>query len=287
MKTQKFGIEIEMTGLTRRKAAEVIAEHFGTRSEYVGGGYGAYSAKDNIGRTWKVVSDGSIATQSGESVELVSPICVYADIEVIQQIVRKLKAAGAKTNSSCGIHVHINAVPHTAQSLTNITNIIASKEDLLYKALGILTSREGGYCKKVDERFVRELNEKKPHTLMDVQRLWYNGNDGSQRHYNSTRYHGLNLHAVFNKGTIEFRLFNGTLHAGKIKAYIQLSLAISHQALTQKKASARKTVSTNEKYTFRTWLLHLGLIGDEFKTARQHLLANLTGDTAFRYGRTA
>ena len=37
-------------------------------------------------------------------------------------------------------------------------------------------------------------------------------------HYNSSRYHGSNIHATFTKGTVEFRLFNGTLHAGEIKA---------------------------------------------------------------------
>ena len=92
----------------------------------------------------------------------------------------------------------------------------------------------------------------------------------------------LNLHSVFNKGTIEFRLFNSTLHAGEVKSYIQLCLAISHQALIQKSARKTKTQSDNEKYTFRTWLLRLGLIGDEFKTARQHLLKNLDGNIAWK-----
>ena len=86
----------------------------------------------------------------------------------------------------------------------------------------------------------------------------------------------------FKKGTVEFRLFNGTLHAGKIKAYIQLSLAIGAQALNQRSASRTKTQTTNEKYTFRTWLLRLGLIGDEFKTAREHLLKPLPGCIAWR-----
>ena len=81
---------------------------------------------------------------------------------------------------------------------------------------------------------------------------------------------------------MEFRLFNGTLHAGKIKAYIQFCLAIGAQALNQRCASRRKTQTTNEKYTFRTWLLRLGLNGDEFATARQHLLANLPGCIAWR-----
>lgn len=62
----------------------------------------------------------------------------------------------------------------------------------------------------------------------------------------------------------------------------QLCLAISHQALIQKSARHAKTVSDNEKYTFRTWLLRLGLIGDEFKTARHHLLKNLDGNIAWK-----
>lgn len=65
-------------------------------------------------------------------------------------------------------------------------------------------------------------------------------------------------------------------------AYIQLCLAISHQALVQRGASRIKTQPENEKYTFRTWLLRLGLIGDEFKTARRHLLKNLEGNIAWR-----
>ena len=286
MKTQKFGIEIEMTGLTREKAARVVANHFGTTATYAGGGYNAWQAKDNIGRTWKLMSDSSITVNGGEAVELVSPICVYQDIETIQEIIRKLRAAGAKTNDSCGIHVHINAQPHTAQSLRNIANIMASKEDLLFKALEVKSGRET-YCKKADAEFIKKINARKPRTITELQRIWYNGRDESNMHYSQTRYTALNLHAVFSKGTVEFRLFNGTTHAGKIKAYIQLCLAISHQAMTQKSASATKTQTTNAKYTFRTWLLRLGMIGDEFKTAREHLLAKLDGDIAFRNGRAA
>ena len=50
----------------------------------------------------------------------------------------------------------------------------------------------------------------------------------------------------------------------------------------QRGASRIKRQPENEKYTFRTWLLRLGLIGDEFKTARQHLLKNLEGNIAWR-----
>ena len=237
-----------MTGLTRAAAARIIAGYFGTDACHVGGGYDAYTVRDTTGRQWKVMSDASIRRENGNgrsagsqySVEVVSPICQYGDIETM-----------------------------------------ASKEDLLYKALQVRVSREH-YCMKADTRFLDDLNQRKPATMREVERLWYNGYGGRQYHYDDSRYHGLNLHSVFSKGTIEFRMFNSTLHAGEIKSYIQLCLAISHQALVQKSASRTKTHPENEKYTFRTWLLRLGLIGDEFKTARQHLLKNLEGNIAWR-----
>jgi len=292
MKNQRFGIEIEMTGLTRKRASEIIALHFSSLSIHEGGGYDTYSVSDQHGRKWKIVSDASITPQCGNrstmnrdyKVEMVSPICKYDDIKDIQEIVRKLRQDGhAKVNSSCGIHIHVDASPHDARSLRNITNIMYSKEDLIYKALQVSVSREHRYCKKVDESFIEKLNKRKPKDIRQVENIWYNGNVyRSHTHYDDSRYYALNLHSVFSKGTIEFRLFNGTLHAGEIKSYIQFCLAISHQALTQTKASRRKTHSTNEKYTFRTWLLRLGLIGDEFKTARHHLLKNLDGCIAWK-----
>ena len=106
----------------------------------------------------------------------------------------------------------------------------------------------------------------------------------------------LNLHSTFTKGTIEFRLFqfdapsNGKqngLHAGQLKSYIQLCLALSQMAKDAKCASANPQQNENPKYAMRTWLLRLGFIGDEFKTAREILTKRLDGDTAFRNGRAA
>lgn len=278
-----------MTGLTRCAAAKIIAGHFGSEAVHVGGGYDSYTVRDEQNRQWKIMSDASIHCRNRRnesagreySVEFVSPICRYEDIETIQEIVRKLRTGGAKVNDSCGIHVHVDASSHSPKTLRNIVNIMASKEDLLYKTLKVDVAREH-YCQKADTRFLDQLNQRKPKSMSEVERLWYNGSTGRYSHYDDTRYHALNLHSVFSKGTIEFRLFNSTLHAGEVKSYIQLCLAISHQALVQKGASRTKTQTSNEKYTFRTWLLRLGLIGDEFKTARMHLLKNLDGNIAWR-----
>ncbi len=289
MKSQKFGIEIEMTGLTRAAAAQVIAGYFDTTAVHVGGVYDTYTVRDEQNRQWKVVRDSSICTETRRgstanreySVEFVSPICCYEDIEPLQELIRKLRRAGAKVNDSCGIHVHVDAALHNEKTLRNIVNIMAAKEDLLYKALQVEVNREH-YCQKADTRFLDEMNRRRPKTIDQLEHIWYNGESGRYDHYDSTRYHALNLHSVFSKGTIEFRLFNATLHAGEVKSYIQLCLAISHQALVQRGASRNRTQSSNEKYTFRTWLLRLGLIGDEFKTARLHLLKHLDGNIAWR-----
>lgn len=293
MKTLKFGIEIELTGITRATASKVIAKYFGTNeTNHEGGSYDTYTAKDSKGRTWKVMYDSSIRAErkNGEyasdlyKTEVVSPILTYDDIEDLQELVRQLRHKGAIANTSTGIHIHVGAEKFTPQTLRNIVNIIASKDDLIYKSLNIDPMRMR-YCQKTNENLIEVINKKKPKTMTELADIWYTsqGADyGRNRHYNQSRYHGLNLHATFTKGTVEFRLFNSTTHAGEIKAYIQFCLAVCNQALIQKKASAKKSITDNEKYAFRCWMLRLGLIGDEFKTCRLHLLKNLEGNSAWR-----
>jgi hypothetical protein len=294
MKSQLFGVEIEMTGLTRRKCAEVVAEHFDTTASNYGGSYDEFRVKDDQHRTWKIMSDGSITSevkgqdtyfrshQHEYKVELVTPILTYDDIPKLQEIVRKIRAANGMTNLSCGMHVHVNAAPFDAKTLRNLVNIFNSKEDLLYKALKVPRSRENRFCQKTNQEFLQKMQQSRPQTMDKIKDLWYNGADGSHLHYHNSRYHCLNLHSVFSKGTVEVRAANSTLHAGKIRSIITLCLAMTYKALTQSKASPRPTQSTNEKYTFRTFLLNLGLIGDEYKNIRKHLLENLEGNIAWK-----
>lgn len=296
MRTQRFGIEIEMTGITRETAAAVIADYFDTINHSAGTCYKTYEAEDRQGRTWKATYDSSITAQKKErgrvvaadetyKTEIVSPILTYEDIPDLQEIVRQLRHRGAFISEKCGIHIHVDASRYTPQTLRNIVNIMASKEDILYKSLRIDEERLW-YCKKVNENLIATINKKKPKTMEQLKDIWYaeDPNGDRSRHYNNTRYHGLNLHSTFTKGTVEFRIFNSTTHAGEIKAYIQFCLAVSHQALVQKTASPRRTVTDNEKYAFRCWMLRLGLIGDEFKTCRLHFLKNLEGNSAWRHG---
>lgn len=304
MKKQTIGVEVEMNSIARAKAAQIAAEFFGTRRfEYTGrrNGYETYSAWDTEGREWKFQKDSSIAGPESEKCELVTPILTYNDIPTLQELIRRLRKAGAKSDASrgCGVHIHIGASGHTAQTLRNLANIMASHEELLAKALKLNDRRIMRYCRTVDKGFLKELNEKKPQSMSELANIWYgtqHANYGRNEHYNDSRYHMLNLHATFTKGTIEFRLFqfdeptemkrNG-LHAGQLKAYIQLCLALSQLAKQLKSASPKPQQNENPKYAMRTWLLRLGFIGEEFKTARELYTKRLDGNGAFRNGRAA
>ena len=72
---------------------------------------------------------------------MVSPILRYGDIETLQEIVRALRREGALANDSRGIYVHVDAAAHTPKTLRTLSSIVASKEDLLYRALGVGRSR--------------------------------------------------------------------------------------------------------------------------------------------------
>jgi len=263
----------------------------------ISGGYN-YEICGADGRVWKIVYDSSVGAyckQNGHVTaihnddyrcELVSPILFYRnDIGTIQTLVRKLRKEGAMAPDTAGIHIHLDGDNHTPQTIKNFVNIIASKNDLLYKALQIKGERQR-FCKKLDEYLVERMNHRKSKTFDQIADIWYAGYSGGRhQHYHNSRYYFLNLHSFFTGNhTVELRGFNSELHAGKVRAYIVLSLALNHQALSQRNASCHKVQAENEKFAMRTYCNRLGLIGDEFKSCREHLCEHLDGNGAWRYG---
>lgn len=303
LKEQNFGVEIELTGITRERAAGIIAQHFGTSKMYLGSGYQTWGATDTKGRTWKAMRDASINPQrkvDGRKIsasdnykcEVVTPILQYADMEDLQEIIRKLAKAGAFANGSCGIHVHVDASRQTVDSLQRLMNFAVGRQDLFYEALQVTSERSERWCKKMDKRMLNALKKDSTRTKSSVERIWYSRlNDGyngciDHGHYNSTRYHGINFHAFFTKGTVEYRLFNGTTHAGKIKAYVQFCLAMSAWAVEGKggtnlffKSVANYTQEQKAELMLRILKNRLGMKGKEFRTARLHLTSAFTGQS--------
>ena len=295
LKNQLFGVEVEMTGITREKAARLVAGVLGTTPSHPESNcYHTRTIADQAARKWKIMRDSSITPIRNDDtiepldeyrVEFVTPPLNYSDIELLQNIIRKLRENGAKAHSSCGIHIHVDGANHTAVSLRRLVNFMTARQDLIYEALQI-GDRESNWCHKLNKTLLAAMKKDKNLTKEKAEEIWYSrANDGycggiDHQHYNSTRYHGVNLHSFFTKGTVEFRLFNSTLHAGKIKAYIQFCLAVSAWAITSQEKIVFRSMegySPEQKVTImRNILTHrLGLYGDEFKTCRLHLMTPL------------
>lgn len=295
LKNQLFGVEVEMTGITREKAARLVAEVLGTVPSHPESNcYHTRTIADQAARKWKIMRDSSITPIRNDDtiepldeyrVEFVTPPLNYSDIELLQNIIRKLRENGAKAHSSCGIHIHVDGANHTAASLRRLVNFMTARQDLIYEALQI-GDRESNWCHKLNKTLLDAMKKDKNLTKEKAEEIWYSrANDGycggiDHQHYNATRYHGVNLHSFFTKGTVEFRLFNSTLHAGKIKAYIQFCLAVSAWAITSQEKIVFRSMdgyTPGQKVTImRNILTHrLGLYGDEFKTCRLHLMTPL------------
>lgn len=281
MKTLNFGIEIETSRCSRERLANAVRSVVGGEVRAEGSRWYVIAAD---GRHWNVVSDASIS--GNESGEIVSPILTYADIETLQHIIRAVRTAGAISDAQhrCGIHIHIGAENFTPMQVANLVKLVHKQERLIEHALEIEPSRLAHYCRPIDPEFLRRLEATRPQTKEQLSAAWYGRTRTYTNRYDSSRYAGINLNSYFYRSTIEFRVFNGTLHAGQVKAYLQFVLALSAKALTAKTASSKRREfnAATAKYDFRTFLLHLGLIGDEFKTARYHLMKNLAGSAAWK-----
>ena len=81
---------------------------------------------------------------------------------------------------------------------------------------------------------------------------------------------------------INFTWFPYTADGDELAAYTQFISRLCDMARDAKRVSSKPTETDNDKYAFRCFLLRLGFIGKEYKTARKILLRNLTGNSAFR-----
>ena len=286
----RFGVEIETIKRSRGDVARAIQSVVGGNAEHVGSPscYDPWHVVDERGRTWMIVADASLTNVPANlRAEVVSPVLNYEDIQVLQDVVRAIRRIGATVDEKCGIHIHVDATAFDGKTLGNLAKIVHKQEPLILTALGVSESRLSNYTKPVSPELIAKIERSRPKTREQMNRIWYGYHNHNPQHYDQTRYHGVNLHNVWYRGTVEFRWFQATLHAGRVKAAVQFVLAIAAKALNSRGASSRKREfdPASAKYDFRVFLLHLGLIGDEFKTARKHLLNAMPGDAAWKNGR--
>ena len=165
-----------------------------------------------------------------------------------------------------GAVVSLPLTGHTAESLKNLVTMIYSKGALISKATGGVFVAEKDLVDAI-------LDESSLHSINALRGFLA----GYEQEYGS----GI-LGMKVGEDRIVFDGFPDRVDADHVKTFTQLVSCMARTAKKQKRVVARETETENERYSMRTWLLRLGMNGPEFKEARKHLMANLTGHTAFR-----
>jgi len=205
----------------------------------------------------------------------------------LQEVVRAVRKCGAQVDAGCGLHIHVGAESFDGKALANLAKTFYKYEPLILPALGVNEQRLRHYAKPLSSEFMARLEKTRARSKSAVNKAWYGYTNNNPQHYCQSRYQTLNLNAVWYLGTVEFRAAQATLHAGKVKATIQFCLALCAKALNSRGASSRKRQfdPTSAKYDMRVLMIHLGMIGPEFSSARKHMLALMPGDAAWKRGR--
>ena len=170
-------------------------------------------------------------------------------------------------NAIYDLAISLPAGNHNAQTLRNLVNTIYSRGKLLTRATGGHFGIDAGLLKALDE--AGDL-----YSAEDFRRAVGMYEDGT----GGPSMTGLAL-------TPEKVIFTGFPQADdpeKTKAFMQLAERVNSAALRQKRIAAKAVDDTNEKYSFRVWMVRIGMGGGEFRDARRILLEPLAGHSAFR-----
>lgn len=92
------------------------------------------------------------------------------------------------------------------------------------------------------------------------------------------------IRITVNTDKVNFPWFDELPDADTTNAYSTFICKLCEMSVNQTRITAREKAVDNEKYAFRCFLLRLGFIGEEYKTARKILLRNLSGSSAFKSG---
>ncbi len=231
---------------------------FGIEIESVGSFAEAIAIRKTFLDDWIAKKDLSLRGSEGESgVEVVSSILTgnnKKNTERIKKITEILKAAGEYANSSCGAHVHIGANFLTSkQAFDNFRELWANNEKILF----IISNKEGeiprsfinSYSSPVSGDFEEQLSDTVQINNEEDLDSFKNAIAKNQK----TRSKAINFTNLIEggKGTIEFRLSNGTVSPKtwieNINLYAGLIRVSQELSLIQQKTPSERTDDENEK----------------------------------------
>ena len=246
MRWKKYGVEMDMTGITRKAVAEILAEQFDTKVVFCLSDNG-YNVPDQNQRLWRILPSDSIKAEkyNGEKVvganymyqvKLLSPFLYENEFPMLEKALEQLELKGAIVNDSTKMNLllDVSCIENWEKYQTNLENLYESKGELFQKALDIPFSQVA---------------------------------DTSQGKEN---------------GIISFSYFKSTLNKKELLSDIQFAQIVSSFAENNRTVSQKKSENQNDKFMMRTWLVRAGMVGEEYKFARKMLTKNLEGNSAWQ-----
>ena len=240
--------------MERKQIVKLLSEHFGVKATYLAAPSFAYEIKTE-GHTYTIDREGKIMAEAGKVIDLMDVLNPRAE-EATEDVIGEVS-----------YEITLPMEGHDGKTLKNMLNMLYSKQELIKKALGVEEDI-------VKEDFSIGINDVKVETFGDFKTVLEDIGENSCP--------GINFD--FNNNIFTFK-FREEATGDEIKAATDFIDLLSKSAKTQKYASSKVKPTTNEKYTFRTWLLRLGMVGGDYKDSRRELLKNLTGNGAFKGGR--
>ena len=246
MRWKKYGIEMDMTGITRKAVAEILAEQFDTKVVFCLSDNG-YNVPDQNQRLWRILPSDSIKAEkyNGEKVvganymyqvKLLSPFLYENEFPMLEKALEQLELRGAIVNDSTKMNLllDVSCIENWEKYQTNLENLYESKGELFQKALDIPFSQ------------VADTNQGKEN------------------------------------GIISFPYFKSTLNKKELLSDIQFAQIVNSFAEKNRTVSQKKSENQNNKFMMRTWLVRAGMVGEEYKFARKMLTKNLEGNSAWQ-----
>lgn len=213
MRQLKFGIEIEFFGVNYKTVVTSLQE------QGIDVAFKGYTHEVTTG--WKLVTDGSVTTVGtglGKGLELVSPI-LYGDegLDELQVVLNTLKRIGAKTNRTCGIHVHHDISDYEVSNVKYLYNLYTTYQSGVNSIVGVSrrTSADNKYCRGILLRAISKVNQVT--TMEEFASILFD------------RYRVLNIRSYVKYGTVEFRQHQSSLNFDEVEAWIILTdLMVNH-----------------------------------------------------------
>jgi len=250
--------------MERKEIVKALGEHFGVKPKYMGVPSCAYQI-ETAEEIYTIDREGKIITSEGNEVEFESIINGRNELETTETI----ETTEPAETEIKGFEVAVPMEGHTGNTLRNLVNMVYGKQALIKKSLGITANI-------IEDNLCIGINKAKIETLEDFKTAIDDIGVSSCP--------GIGFDFKDNN-IITFKFLEGDVSTEKVNAYIQLVALLNQSAKALKHASFKLKDTDNDKFTFRVWLVKIGMIGDEYKAARKVLGEKLSGNSAFRSGK--